>query len=390
MSDVLPAGAELVPGYEVLDHLKRTLVLDVYDVWSEERRARCVAKTLRPDRLDDTRARRALAREAQVLMSLTHPHIVRCYEHIARPRPVVLLETLTGATLARLLDDRPRRRLAGADLGWLGIHLCSALSYLHRQPLLHLDLKPSNIISDNGQAKLIDLSIARAPGRLQPGIGTREYMAPEQHEGGRVDTWTDVYGLGAVLFEAATGERAAAGSSVRGARRLPRPVADAIDGALQPDPRSRPSVDEVEAALDTLVAYAQRAHFRDELRGLVARDVRRVGRRRWSRRWRLLAATQAFDDPGVAVDRADDDLLVGDRRPREDDCVAQRGAVADRRAVADHDGAHQADAGSDRHVLADPDLAVDEGVVRHGRARRHLDPQRAAQGVERAGAQLVE
>lgn len=245
-------GELLAPGYVVVEHLKRTQVLDVYDVWSEERRARCVAKTLRPDRLDDTRARRALAREARVLLSLTHPHIVRCYEYVARPRPVVVLETLQGATLARLLDERPRRRLAATDLAWLGIHLCSALSYLHRQPLLHLDLKPSNVISDGGQAKLIDLSIARAPGRTRPGIGTREYMAPEQFDGGRVDTWTDVYGLGAVLFEAATGDPPAAGARVRDARRLARPVADAIDGALAADPKSRPSVDEIEAALDAL------------------------------------------------------------------------------------------------------------------------------------------
>lgn len=253
MSDVLPAGAELVPGYEVLGHLKRTLVLDVYDVWSAERRARCVAKTLRPDQMADTRARRALAREAKTLMSLTHPHIVRCYEYVARPQPVVLLETLQGATLGRLLDERPRRRLAAVDLGWLGIHLCSALSYLHRRPLLHLDLKPSNVISDNGQAKLIDLSIARAPGRLAPGIGTLEYMAPEQHTGGRVDTWTDVYGLGAVLFEAATGERAVAGGARIDGRRLPRLVRDAIEGALAIDPRARPPVSDMEAALEALV-----------------------------------------------------------------------------------------------------------------------------------------
>jgi serine/threonine protein kinase len=252
MSDVLRAGAELVPGFQVLDHLKRTLVLDVYDVWSEERRARCVAKTLRPDHLEDTRARRALAREARTLMALTHPHIVRCYEYVARPRPVIVLETLQGATLGRLLDERPRRRLPAVDLGWLGIHLCSALSYLHRQPLLHLDLKPSNVISDSGQAKVIDLSIARAPGRLKPGIGTPEYMAPEQRAGGRVDTFTDVYGLGAVLFEAATGERPTAGSRVEG-RRLPRPVRDAIDAALAADPSARPAIDQVEAALDALV-----------------------------------------------------------------------------------------------------------------------------------------
>jgi serine/threonine protein kinase len=253
MSAVLRAGDELVPGFEVLEHLKRTQVLDVYDVWSEERRARCIAKTLRPEQLENVAARRALAREAKLLQSLTHPHIVRCYEHIARPRPVVVLETLQGATLGRLLDDRPRRRLVAGDLGWLGIHICSALSYLHRQPLLHLDLKPSNVISDAGQAKLIDLSIARPPGRMKPGIGTLEYMAPEQLDGGRVDTWTDVYGLGGVLFEAATGERPVAGASMRGRRRLPRAVTDAIDGALARDPAARPTVDEVEAALGALV-----------------------------------------------------------------------------------------------------------------------------------------
>jgi eukaryotic-like serine/threonine-protein kinase len=251
VSDVLPPGAELVPGYEVVDHLKRTLVLDIYDVWSEERHAPCVAKTLRPDHLDDARARRGLAREARLLMSLTHPHIVRCYEHVARPRPVLVLETLKGATLARLLADQPRGRLPAADLGWLGIHLCSALSYMHRRRLLHLDLKPSNVISDAGQAKLIDLSIARAPGRARPGVGTREYMPPEQKDGGRVNTWSDVYGLGGVLFEAACGERPAAGARLRG-RRLPRGVVDAIEAALTPEPRERPTVVEVEAAVDVL------------------------------------------------------------------------------------------------------------------------------------------
>jgi serine/threonine protein kinase len=247
----LRAGAELVPGYEVIEHLKRTLDLDVYDVWSEERRARCVAKTARPDKADNAHVRRGLAREAELLMDLTHPHIVRCYEHIARPRPVVVLETLQGATLARLLDDRPRRRLSAADLGWLGVHLCSALSYLHRRPILHLDLKPSNVISDAGQAKLIDLSIARKPGPIKPGIGTAEYMAPEQREGGRVDGFTDVYGLGGVLFEAATGERPLANARVTG-RRLPRPVRDAIEGSRAADPQARPTIDALEAAVATL------------------------------------------------------------------------------------------------------------------------------------------
>jgi len=254
VSRALPAGAELAPGYEVIAHLKRTRVLDTYDVWSVERRARCVAKTLRPEHADDVRLRRALAREGRTLMSFTHPHIVRAYEYLPRPKPTLVLETLQGATLARLLQDAPRRRLPPADLGWLGLHLCSALAYVHAQRLLHLDLKPSNVISDRGQAKLIDFSIARPPGRLGPGIGTPSYMAPEQRKGGRVDGATDVWGLGMVLFEAATGERGEPGARVDSRRRLPKSVVRCIEDALAQARGDRPSLAEFEAALTQLAA----------------------------------------------------------------------------------------------------------------------------------------
>jgi eukaryotic-like serine/threonine-protein kinase len=121
------------------------------------------------------------------------------------PRPVVILETLTGATLAYLIDTAPRR-LAISDIVHLGFHLCSALHYLHRHAVLHLDLKPSNIVSESRLAKIIDLSIARPPGRGRAGAGTTQYMAPEQVTGDYLGLATDVWGVGAVLWEAATGE----------------------------------------------------------------------------------------------------------------------------------------------------------------------------------------
>src|SRR5206468_1784761 len=86
MTEPLPAGAPLAPGYEVIEHLKRTLSLDVYDVWSTEIEARCIAKTLRGDHLDDERARRRLTREGWLLETLTHPHIVRIYETLTEPQ----------------------------------------------------------------------------------------------------------------------------------------------------------------------------------------------------------------------------------------------------------------------------------------------------------------
>ena len=113
------------------------------------------------------------------------------------------------------------------------MHLCSAVQFLHRHRIVHLDLKPSNVISDLGQAKLIDLSIARAPQLVKPGIGTRRYMAPEQVHGGEIGTYTDMWGLGAVLFEAAPCSRPVAASAHHvGFLPLFRnfPIGDAKDG----------------------------------------------------------------------------------------------------------------------------------------------------------------
>src|SRR3954462_11123365 len=87
-------GARLARGYEVIAHLRRGRDLDVYDVWSEERDCRCVKKAARPDRRSSKSTRRRLRREGRLLLSLAHPHIVRAYELIERPDPVLVLETI--------------------------------------------------------------------------------------------------------------------------------------------------------------------------------------------------------------------------------------------------------------------------------------------------------
>lgn len=278
LTDAPPAGpgAWLAPGYEVVEHISRGRSLDVYDTWSHERRCRVVAKTLRPDRRDDDRARGRLLREGRLLRRLAHPHIVRAYETIPGPAPVVVLETLTGSTLACLLDESPDTGLPPDQVGFLGVQLCSAVGYLHRHGFLHLDLKPSNIVAQDGGAKLIDLSIARRPGRARRGVGTRGYMAPEQALGGQLTSAADVWGLGMVLFEAATGcdpfeahapARAEDEEDLTTAERNPQiahraapiqslgrgPVALTIlDSCLDPQPGSRPSVDVLAAKLQQL------------------------------------------------------------------------------------------------------------------------------------------
>jgi serine/threonine protein kinase len=248
MSDVFAEGSELARGYRVVSHLSRGRTLDAYAVWSDERDCLCVAKVLRPEKLNDRSARRRLRVEGNLVRRLAHPHIVRAYELIERPHPVLVLEALTGQTLAYTIESRATR-LPSGEIAALGLHLCSAIAYVHRHGYLHLDLKPSNVVSECGQARLIDFSIARPPGLTRGSRGTRVYMAPEQ-EGGMLTEATDVWGIGGVLYEASAGVRAD-GEPLRRKRRLP--FSAAVDACLAPDPKARPSIAELAATLD---AYA--------------------------------------------------------------------------------------------------------------------------------------
>lgn len=259
----LSRGEHIAPGYTAIELLRRGDALDVYDAWSEERDCRCVAKMLRPDRRADRVVRDRLLHEGRLLLGFAHPHLVRAYEVIDRPSPVLILETLTGETLGHLIADR-RHRLPVRDVAFLGLHLCSALRYLHQHDVLHLDLKPSNIMAECGTAKLMDLSIARSPGPGRRGIGTPQYMAPEQACGGTLSAATDVWGLGTVLFEALTGHRAGGAPGDHGPRyggdgpvtesvgvyrRLPPALVHLLDGCLAPRQEDRPPVAAIAAGL---------------------------------------------------------------------------------------------------------------------------------------------
>jgi eukaryotic-like serine/threonine-protein kinase len=170
------AGRALTDGYRVIQHMSRAEALDVYEAWSRDRYCRCVVKVLRPDRADGERARQRLAYEGALITQLAHPHIVRGYETLDDPLAVVM-EPLTGASLSYLIDESARRmRLDHVAI--LGIQLCSAISYLHAHGVLHLDLKPSNIIADNGIAKLNRFQPRPAGGSDSQGRGnTRIHVA---------------------------------------------------------------------------------------------------------------------------------------------------------------------------------------------------------------------
>jgi serine/threonine protein kinase len=262
----------------VIEHLRRGKALDVYDVWSEQRACRCVVKALRPSRVRDESSRRQLLAEGRLLRSFTHPHIVRAYEVREEPVPLVVMETLVGETLAHMIEER-RVQLTVEQLTQLGLHLGSAIRYVHAHGYLHLDLKPSNVISECGRAKLIDLSVARPPGEAPPGVGTWYYLSPEQARGGDLGPAADVWGVGVVLFEAATGRPAFDDDSepargdeypqlrqpvrrVEELRSLPRDFGDLVAACLQPDPGDRPTLAALMAEFESLAGLpaAERRH----------------------------------------------------------------------------------------------------------------------------------
>ena len=290
----LEPGFEIAPGYAVIEHLSRGRALDVYDAWSASRGTRCIVKVLRPDREGDRPATRRLLAEGRLIRRLSHPHIVRGYEVLREPRTAVVMETLTGQTVAHLIEEADPR-LPVRDIAHLGLHVGSAIRYLHAAGWLHLDLKPSNIVAEGGRAVLIDMSVARRPGRAGGGVGTWCYMAPEQVRGGDLGPAADVWGLGVVLYEAVTGQAAfdpdpeghpdatpsSSGPSrpswddptldtaARDARprrqldgppapirrlrrRVPGELVALIDACLAPEPAVRPPVESVMAALEPL------------------------------------------------------------------------------------------------------------------------------------------
>ena len=257
----LGSGAPLAEGLDVIAHRARSDVVDLYDAWSDLRGCRVAVKALRHDRLHDRAARAALLREGRLLAHFTHPHLVRAYEVHEGLRPLVVLETLRGATLAALLADRPLSTAEAADLG---LQVGSALRYINGEGLVHLDVKPSNVVAAGGGAKLIDLSIARRPGLVEPGLGSAGNLSPEQARGEFAGPAADVWGLGAVLYEALAGappfDDGDDGSFAcldhradplrRHRARAPRALAEVVDAALEPDPLDRPEIEELLAVLD--------------------------------------------------------------------------------------------------------------------------------------------
>jgi serine/threonine protein kinase len=226
---ILTSGARLGP-YEVVAPLGAGGMGEVYRA-RDTRLDRTVAIKILPAQVaDDPQRRERFRREAQAISKLTHPHI--CTLHDVGEQDGVdflVMEYLAGETLAhRLL----RGALPLEEVLRIAVQLADALDAAHRQGVVHRDLKPANVMLTTAGLKVLDFGLAKwqggadsdaalsalptlHPTLTQAGVvvGTIQYMAPEQLEGKSVDARSDLFALGAIIYEMTTGRKAFEGTS---------------------------------------------------------------------------------------------------------------------------------------------------------------------------------
>ena len=231
----LASGTRLGP-YEILAPLGAGGMGEVYRA-KDTRLGRDVAIKVLPQHLStNPEVRARFEREARTASGLNHPNICTLFD-VGRDGETdyLVMELITGETLAHRLV---KGALPTADVLRIGSEIADALDRAHRAGIVHRDLKPGNIMLTKSGAKLMDFGLARASGLAgQPGsgitagaftqsptvaqpltaegtlIGTFQYMSPEQLEGKEADERSDVWALGCVLYEMATGKRAFEGKS---------------------------------------------------------------------------------------------------------------------------------------------------------------------------------
>jgi serine/threonine protein kinase/tetratricopeptide (TPR) repeat protein len=257
---ITPAIGQTISHYRIVRRLGGGGMGVVYEA-EDIRLQRRVALKFLPDNLTrDEKALRRFEREAHAASSLNHPSICTIYEVEEQDgRPVIVMELLEGETLNAQIRRGPVSTAALLDLG---IQTSEALAAAHAKGIIHRDIKPANIFMvSSGRVKVLDFGLAKAIPSYRQEIeskeesltdegvlpGTTAYMSPEQVRGDEIDGRSDLFSLGVVLYEAATGQRPFVGKN--------RVVL--MNAILNEEPVTPSHVNpELPAALDAITAKA--------------------------------------------------------------------------------------------------------------------------------------
>jgi serine/threonine-protein kinase len=270
-------GDEVAPGRYAVRLLGGGRRYEAYLAWDDTLYALVVVKIVRPGRLADPATRAGIVGEARALSALNHPVIVRSFDaELDGERPHVVLEFLDGPRLSTLIR---RHGVIIEQLLPLALELCSALHYMSVKRIVHLDVKPRNVIM-SAPPRLVDLSVAMSLddlGSITSPIGTDAYMAPEQCEPARfaeIGPASDIWGLGVTLYEALArslpfppvNDSGSAGSRYPQMvadpkplpKQVPESIAESILGCLEKEPANRPTARELAETLEPFVATLPR------------------------------------------------------------------------------------------------------------------------------------
>jgi tRNA A-37 threonylcarbamoyl transferase component Bud32 len=278
MSDLV---GQAVGRYHVIEQLGQGGMATVYRAYDTRLKREIAIKVIRRDQVDAERSAqlfKRFEREAVSLAKLTHPNIVSVYDYGEfQGAPYLVMEYVEGGTLRNRLGQR----YAWRDASRLLAPIARALDYAHQHKLVHRDVKPANIlVTPGGVPKLSDFGIAKIlePGEMGltgtgVGIGTPEYMAPEQGSGAPIDHRADIYSLGVVFYELVTGRKPYTADT---------PIAVLVKQMNDPLPRPKNFVeipDEVERVLFTALAkkpedrYQSMGDFANALEKLAAGEL---------------------------------------------------------------------------------------------------------------------
>ncbi len=213
MTDLI---GQVLGRYKILEQLGVGGMAAVFKAYDTRLERDVAIKVLRTEQFPPAileRIQKRFEREAKALARLSHPNIVNVHDFgDYEGQPFLVMEYLPGGTL----KDRLGKPMAWQEACRILLPIASALTYAHEHGILHRDVKPSNILfTDRGQPRLTDFGIAKILDleggetltSTGVGIGTPEYMSPEQGLGNPVNAATDIYSLGVVLYEMITGRK---------------------------------------------------------------------------------------------------------------------------------------------------------------------------------------